>query len=92
INANCINQEDVDERNQQIQLMCHIYIRCNRLVVWLGLACDNGHLAAEFLERLVQKTINEDSLKVWAAEVLASVSFIDTYIAILRLLRSPWFN
>ena len=36
IDAICINQEDFLERNQQIRLMCSIYSRCKRLLVWLG--------------------------------------------------------
>jgi Heterokaryon incompatibility protein (HET) len=36
IDAICINQKDIDERNSQIQLMPFIYKRAETVVVWLG--------------------------------------------------------
>lgn len=38
IDAICINQEDVEERNYQVSLMAFIYRRATRAVVWLGLS------------------------------------------------------
>ncbi|KAN0110166.1 Heterokaryon incompatibility protein (HET) domain containing protein [Hyaloscypha variabilis] len=32
----CINQEDVEERSSQVQLMGHIYQKASKTVVWLG--------------------------------------------------------
>jgi len=36
IDALCINQSDVSERNRQLHLMRHIYFRAQTVVVWLG--------------------------------------------------------
>ncbi|KAI1258410.1 HET-domain-containing protein [Xylariaceae sp. FL1019] len=36
IDALCINQSDVDERNKQLRIMRHIYSRARTVVVWLG--------------------------------------------------------
>ncbi|KAI8716114.1 HET domain-containing protein [Fusarium sp. LHS14.1] len=36
IDAICINQEDVPERNRQVRMMHHIYFRAKTVVVWLG--------------------------------------------------------
>ncbi|RBR25721.1 uncharacterized protein FIESC28_01474 [Fusarium coffeatum] len=36
IDAICINQKDVDERNGQVRMMHHIYSRAQTVVVWLG--------------------------------------------------------
>jgi len=36
IDAICINQKDVDERNVQVRMMHHIYFRAQTVVVWLG--------------------------------------------------------
>ncbi|KAI9768262.1 MAG: hypothetical protein M1839_004156 [Geoglossum umbratile] len=36
IDAICINQEDVEERNQQVQIMQQIYWRARRVIVLLG--------------------------------------------------------
>lgn len=36
VDAICINQEDVEERSQQVQIMQKIYWRARRVIVWLG--------------------------------------------------------
>jgi len=36
VDAICINQKDVAERNYQVTLMCDIYGKCLRTLVWLG--------------------------------------------------------
>ncbi|KAG5818079.1 hypothetical protein H9Q74_010235 [Fusarium xylarioides] len=36
IDAICINQEDLEERQAQVKLMKHIYTKSERVVIWLG--------------------------------------------------------
>lgn len=36
IDAICINQDDIPERNQQVRIMPHIYSRAQMVLVWLG--------------------------------------------------------
>ena len=36
VDALCINQENIEERNHQVQLMAYIYSGAERVVVWLG--------------------------------------------------------
>ena len=36
VDAVCINQEDLDERTQQVQIMAMIYANASRVIVWLG--------------------------------------------------------
>ncbi|KAK1757781.1 hypothetical protein QBC47DRAFT_165152 [Echria macrotheca] len=36
IDAICINQEDITEREHQVRLMAEIYCKASRVVVWLG--------------------------------------------------------
>lgn len=40
IDAICINQADIEERNRQLYLMPHIYGRAQMVLVWLG--CDDS--------------------------------------------------
>jgi hypothetical protein len=42
IDAICINQDDIPERNQQLRIMPHIYSRAQMVLVWLGSANDFG--------------------------------------------------
>lgn len=37
IDAICINQDDIHEKNRQIRIMPHIYFRASAVLVWLGL-------------------------------------------------------
>jgi Heterokaryon incompatibility protein (HET) len=36
IDAICINQQDIPERNRQVRIMPHIYTRAQMVLVWLG--------------------------------------------------------
>ncbi|KAF2495046.1 HET-domain-containing protein, partial [Lophium mytilinum] len=45
IDAICINQTDIGERNSQVTLMRRIYSSCQRAVVWLGPADTQTELA-----------------------------------------------
>jgi Heterokaryon incompatibility protein (HET) len=52
IDAVCINQEDVSERNQEVLRMLRIYQRAERVVIWLGEASDDSALAINHLRNL----------------------------------------
>ncbi|KAK0729527.1 heterokaryon incompatibility, partial [Lasiosphaeris hirsuta] len=40
VDAICINQDDIPERNQQVNMMGDIYRRAERVIVWLGEATE----------------------------------------------------
>lgn len=44
VDAVCINQDDVQERNQQILYMARIYKQAKQVVVWLGVTSDQNDL------------------------------------------------
>lgn len=50
--AICINQEDLKEKEHQINLMGEIYSRAMCVIAWLGPAADGSDLAMERLEDL----------------------------------------
>jgi hypothetical protein len=52
IDAICINQEDIKERNTQVKRMASIYSLAHRVVVWLGLGSPSSSLAMSTLEYL----------------------------------------
>jgi hypothetical protein len=56
IDAICINQENVSERNHQVGLMSRIYSRADLVLVWLGSEADNSTMAIELIQRLSQGT------------------------------------
>jgi hypothetical protein len=53
VDAICINQADIQERNAQVSLMAFIYKRATKVLVWLGLPphkyteADRGQLYSE---------------------------------------------
>jgi hypothetical protein len=52
IDALCIDQENVEEKNAQVQLMGKIYSRCKYVFIWLGEDSTNSaHDALSFIRR-----------------------------------------
>lgn len=50
--AICISQSNIEERNQQVSIMRQIYGSAARVLVWLGPANKESHLALNFVELL----------------------------------------
>lgn len=55
VDAICINQQDVAERNAQVPLMCAIYSSAELVISWLGHSDDRVCLAIDTIELLAQK-------------------------------------
>jgi hypothetical protein len=80
VDAICINQVNVREKERQIRFMAKIYSEANRVVVWLGEMEDNSDQALEELcvarsERSINSLDEETTKK-----------------AIFKLLQRPWFR
>ena len=52
IDAICIDQANLLERNHQVSLMRRIYSECEECVIYLGENCDNSEIVPEFLRKL----------------------------------------
>ena len=65
IDAVCINQSDVAERNQQLNLMQDIYRNAARVVVWLGKESVDSSMAFQLLSQI---NALQDSSNVWEWE------------------------
>jgi len=78
VDAICINQGDVGERNHQVKLMASIYRQAASVVVWLG----DSYECSEALKEMGTSTTtfknHQMPTKTWQA--------IDS------LLRQPWFR
>ena len=59
IDAICINQQDVGERNRQVQLMRRIYSAAEEVLVWLGPANKEEALATSTLQSLASVPIEK---------------------------------
>jgi hypothetical protein len=79
IDAVCINQEDVKEKEHQIQFMASIYAKANCVVVWLGEAQDESDQALKMICTAGEKFIEPSNMKQFKP-------------GILQLLKRPWFR
>ena len=52
IDALCINQDDLFERNHQVSLMHLLYGNADHVIVWLGKESDDSDQAMDFIESL----------------------------------------
>ncbi|KAK8023849.1 hypothetical protein PG993_011915 [Apiospora rasikravindrae] len=59
VDALCINQSNISERNQQVGIMGDIYRRANQVLVWLGEAADDSHLVFTRIREVQDSFINE---------------------------------
>ena len=67
IDAICVNQDDLDERSAQIQLMKNIYQDARRVVSWLGDEDEN----AAYADWLIFEAIDQDFSIEWLNTQLA---------------------
>jgi hypothetical protein len=80
VDAVCINQENKQEKEQQIQFMAKIYAQATRVVVWLGVAADNSNQALEEIRIAGGRQSTNSSNN----EIIQQ--------AITALLDRPWFQ
>lgn len=85
VDAICIDQRNLEEREQQVQLMAKIYSKAHRVIVWLGREAVNieGAVETEVAFKDISLAANNES-----TEHLNDMSMP----AILKLLKRQWFQ
>ncbi|MCJ1477094.1 hypothetical protein MMC13_005765 [Lambiella insularis] len=93
IDAICINQDDVLERNSQVSLMCQIYKKADHVSIWLGEEADDSSLALHTIVQLSQpskrapgEALTQSNPTVSADEKLRC------WRALWALYQRPWFE
>ncbi len=107
IDAICINQGNVLERNHQVASMGSIYENCRRVILWLGDADHETDLAVSFIHSACEKPRRAGisfgtqvfKQRLWARNLnfAASQGLFDPnnvpcWAAVCRLLRREWWN
>jgi Heterokaryon incompatibility protein (HET) len=102
IDAVCINQSDVSERNKQVALMKDIFRLAERVTVWLGPATGDSWYAIETLDYLGKQVVyTKDRRRAPAPDAVEGTWFQptcqlpfedSTWKTIGDLLRRPWFE
>jgi hypothetical protein len=101
IDAICINQNDVEERNRQVQRMTHIYKHAHRVVVWLGEGSRDSEHALATLEHIARQLESTKSGCVIAAPDATEPRMWrndhppafdrQTWQAVQAFVERPWF-
>ncbi|KAF7558406.1 hypothetical protein G7046_g5753 [Stylonectria norvegica] len=84
IDAICIDQKNIDERNDQVQVMSKIYSYSSRVCVWLGLDDPNSRKAIAFIRDEILQLQRFD-------ELCDDESNAQKWQALLVLMQRPWF-
>ena len=61
IDAICINQSDIQERNAQVRQMLDIYKSATRMVVWLGEGDRDSDKATAFINKYSDSLLTRES-------------------------------
>ncbi|KAF2994455.1 hypothetical protein E8E14_002076 [Neopestalotiopsis sp. 37M] len=85
IDAICINQEDPEERNHQVQMMSRIYTRAERVCVWLGEDTPDSKVAIDFIREEIMELKNFDT-------VCSDKRYTQQWQALMMLMQAPWFS
>jgi hypothetical protein len=92
IDAICINQEDVLERNQQVNLMTRIYKKAVGVHIWLGEQADDSEVAFQVAHQLAkQKPQGPGHLDIVYPETTAEQRSIHRK-ALAKLCARPWWE
>lgn len=92
IDAICIDQANIPEKNQQVQQMRHIYQSASRVVVWLGPEAEDSNIAMAAIERM-GSSFNSATMRLEDAHYVPNMDISDTaWQALGRLFRRSWYN
>ncbi|KAF2647797.1 HET-domain-containing protein [Lophiostoma macrostomum CBS 122681] len=85
IDAICIDQENLDEKNHQVEMMHQIYGKAERVCIWLGKENESSRMALQFIKREVLQLQNFDRL-------CDSKDASQKWRSLLELMQRPWFS
>jgi len=92
IDALCINQGDIGERNREVKRMRAIYQTARDVVVWLGEESDDSGMAMKFVKRLAESCADGTD-DVLGRELRTSPEmFVGAWRAIGQLFTRPYWE
>ncbi|KFA80375.1 hypothetical protein S40288_10283, partial [Stachybotrys chartarum IBT 40288] len=94
VDALCINQDDIQERNSQVGFMDEIYKNAHEVLMWLGDEAEDSSLGLETVKRandLFLKGTKEDILS-GAMNFFGDKALDPHWIALGRLLKRPYWT
>ena len=97
IDAICIDQKDLEDKNRQVPLMGKVYASAEKVIAWLGPAANNSDDAIEFIDHL-HNTLTEMRQQDPAPKIQSLPDRPGcghpsaSWIALAHLLERPWFQ
>ncbi|KAM0215037.1 hypothetical protein ACHAQD_008544 [Fusarium lateritium] len=101
IDAICINQDDISERNEQVKRMTNIYAFAHQVVAWLGEEADNSKHAFATLQHISQQLEATKGGRVIAAPGATEPRLwrndhapdldMQTWQALMQFVQRDWF-
>lgn len=88
IDAICINQAEIGERNHQVSYMGQIYRKATEVLVWLGAATNDSDLAFG----LVQEVDDHQDDEKWVAARFQNSQIEHEVDGLIKVLSRPWFD
>jgi hypothetical protein len=83
VDAICINQKNLRERNEQVPKMDRIYGKASGVCVWLGEGSEDSKLAINFIKSNV--------LQLWEFdELIENRAMARHWAALITLMKMPW--
>ncbi|OCK96862.1 HET-domain-containing protein [Cenococcum geophilum 1.58] len=97
VDALCINQESLSERNEQVRRMTEIYKHAQRTLVWLGewFDVEDVGLKPESIQNFLNKVIElsqADELSSNSLQEKCGVQWFACYVWITEVFKKPWFT
>lgn len=98
VDALCINQQDVPERNAQVAQMRHVYAGARSVAVWLGAATSGSARGLAFLRAFAAKVraceADPEALRAWLVDVCVACGAAHerAWLELARLLRREYWT
>lgn len=106
VDAICIFQNDISEKNDQVASMGSIYANCTQVLIWLGNEDDISREAIEFMNNIhsrltsLTSSSNDSLCSFWRMTTLESETvdeivhpeFASQWCAVGKLLQRRWWN
>lgn len=91
VDAICINQGDVKERENQVGLMGRIFSEAVRVVAWLGPRSSCSPFAIDFLRALAE-CYEEGKCPTWVLETTEGSSSLEIWTGLFNLVNRDWWR
>lgn len=93
IDAICIHQTNIEERDQQVRRMGSVYDNAKNVLVWLGPEADDSDLAMDLLgEKICDKLFGQDHFARPHSLISEEGGNIRHLNAVVKLFDRPWWR